>query len=95
MNETDAHVVLRQRRIVFLCGAQIIVYRADSFRSCKATPRHHKGQHRAAGSLILRQAGDFQQGQCVITQIERITQRFHRQRPFFHSGQFEEVRLRT
>src|SRR5438128_8219677 len=94
MHEYDTEHFLFQIRIERKRVAQEIVDTRDGFDSCEAATRNDKGQQwRAFGPRAFR-IGFFEMRDQPIPQLNRVAERFHRERVLGHAGKIEEVRHR-
>src|SRR6266542_2089500 len=74
--------------------AQEIVDTSDSFDSGEAATRNDKGQQWRAFRPRAFRIGFFEMRDQPIAQLNRVAERFHRERVFGHAGKIEEVRHR-
>src|SRR5213593_2730540 len=94
MHEYDTEHFLFQVRVEWKRVAQEIVDARDGFDSGEAATRNDKGQQRWAFRPRTFRIGLFEMRDQPIAQLNRVTERFHRERVLGHAGKIEEVRHR-
>src|SRR5437899_5359557 len=94
MHEYDMEHFLFQVRIERKRVAQEIVDTRDGFDSGEPATRNDKGQQRRAFRPRTFRIGLFEMRDQPIAQLNRVAERFHRERVLGHAGKIEEVRHR-
>src|SRR6266496_2209541 len=90
MYKYDTEHFLFQVRIERKRIAQEIVDARNGFDSGKATTRNDKGQQRRAFGPRAFRIGFLEMRDQPIAQLNRVAERFHRERVLGHAGKIEE-----
>src|SRR6266516_6312519 len=94
MHEYNTEHFLFKVRIERKRVAQEIVDTRDGFDSGEAATRNDKGQQRRAFRPRAFRIGFLEMRDQPIAQLNRVAERFHRERVFGHAGKIEEVGYR-
>src|SRR5438093_9833243 len=94
MHEYDTEHFLFQVRIERKRVTQKIVDARDRLDACKSAAGYNKSQQRRAFRARTFGVGFFEMCDQPIAQLNRVAERFHRERVLGHAGKIEEVRHR-